>query len=117
MSHLDNGKLKKGYQKGAVDDYNETITKHKEAIDKLKTEYEQSLKETTKSETPTPTQESNVPVSETKGFTEGSVGGDRSDGDIEKECMNQKVLKQALPNQLNLMLLKKRWRKGARYSF
>ena len=44
MSHLDNGKLKKGYQR-AVDDYNETITKHKEAIDKLKTEYEQSLKE------------------------------------------------------------------------
>jgi len=32
---------------------------------------EQSIKETTKSETPTTTQESNVPVSETKGFTEG----------------------------------------------
>lgn len=49
MAHLDNGKLKKGYQR-AVDDYNETITKNKEALDKLKTEYEQSLKEQPKAE-------------------------------------------------------------------
>ena len=41
MSHLDNGKLKKGYQR-AVDDYKETISKHKETLDKLKKEYEKS---------------------------------------------------------------------------
>ena len=48
-AHLDNGKLKKGYKR-AVDDYNETITKHKEALDKLKTEYDQSIKEQPQSE-------------------------------------------------------------------
>jgi hypothetical protein len=55
MAHLDNGKLKKGYQK-AVDDYNETISKHKETLDKLKSEYEQAKSESLLSKEQTPAQ-------------------------------------------------------------
>jgi ADP-Ribosyltransferase in polyvalent proteins len=54
MAHLDNGKLKKGYQR-AVDDYNETISKHKETIDKLKSEYETAKSESLLSKEQTPT--------------------------------------------------------------
>jgi hypothetical protein len=75
---------------------------------------EHSLKETTKSETPTPTQESNVPVSETKGFTEGSVGGDRSDGDIEKRMAELEGAKIGTPELAEFNALEKEMEKRER---
>lgn len=42
MSHLENGKLKKGYQR-AVDDYNEKISNAETELNKLKEEYSSAL--------------------------------------------------------------------------